>query len=90
MCVYLFWCIPFRTECNDQDLSTIPFLRRLFLGLSPISILIDGLLRIPGCSVLMAVIVAFWFCILSFWRSGIAFRTALDVSGFYGISAGFG
>lgn len=90
MRVYLFWCIPFRTEYDDQDLPTIPFLRRLFLGLNPVSILIYLLLRLPDCSALMTTIVAFWFCILSFWTmgfgSGIAFRMVLDGIRHYSVS----
>ena len=77
MRVYLFWCIPFRTEYDDQDLSTIPFLRRLFLGLNPVSILIDGLLWLPDCSALMTTIVAFWICILSFWTMGFGLELPL-------------
>ena len=70
MRVYLFWCIPLGTEYDDWELSTANLISP-FPHLSPVSILIDGLLWLPGCSVLMTVIIAFWFCILSFWTMGV-------------------
>ena len=37
--IYLFWCIPFGTEYDDQDLSPVPLIPP-FLGLIFLSILI--------------------------------------------------
>ena len=80
MRVYLFWCIPLGTEYDDWELSTANLISP-FPHLSPVSILIDGLLWLPGCSVLMTVIIAFWFCILSFCHSVI-----LDDGGWSGFA----
>ena len=43
VCIYLFWCIPFRIECDNQAKFTSLFLPAL-LELNHISKLIEGLL----------------------------------------------